>query len=310
MAARPRIAFMGTPEFAVPLLAVCHDLGEVVLVVTQPDRPKGRSREPQPPPVKLWAREHGLAVAQPERLKATRFHEELARVAPDVAVVAAYGRILPPELLAVPPQGCLNIHGSLLPKYRGAAPIQWAIAHGESETGVCLMQMDAGLDTGPVLACRAIPIGPEDTGGSMHDKLSHLGAELLRAELSPYLAGARKAVPQDGARATLAPMLSKEDGRLALHLGAHLAEARVRAFTPWPGAFASLAGRGLKVLKARVGSGRGEPGAVLCAGPAGIEVACAEGSLVLLEVQPEGKRPMTAAQFLAGHPLAPGARVS
>lgn len=310
MAARPRIAFMGTPEFAVPSLAVCHDLGEVVLVVTQPDRPKGRSREPQPPPVKVWARERGLPVAQPEKLKATRFHEELARHSPDVAVVAAYGRILPPEVLAVPPKGCLNIHGSLLPKYRGAAPIQWAIANGEAETGVCLMQMDPGLDTGPVFACRAIPIGPEDTGGSMHDTLSQLGAELLRSELPAYLAGERTAVPQDSARASLAPMLAKEDGRLALHLGARLAEARVRGFTPWPGAFATVGGKLLKVLKAKVGSGRGEPGEVLSAGPAGIEVACAEGSLVLLEVQPEGKRPMSAAQFLAGHPLAPGARVS
>ncbi len=310
MAARPRIAFMGTPDFAVPSLAVCHELGEVVLVVTQPDRPKGRSHEPQPPPVKVWALERGLPVAQPEKLKATRFHEELARFSPDVAVVAAYGRILPPELLAVPRAGCLNIHGSLLPKYRGAAPIQWAIANGEAETGVCLMQMDAGLDTGPVLACRAIPIGPEDTGGSMHDKLSLLGAELLRSELPAVLAGERASAPQDAARATLAPMLSKEDGRLAVHLPARLAEARIRGFTPWPGAFAALGGKVLKVLKAQVGGGRGEPGAVLGAGPAGIEVACAQGSLFLLEVQPEGKRPMSAAQFLAGNPLAPGARTS
>jgi methionyl-tRNA formyltransferase len=307
---RSRIAFMGTPAFAVPALEACHALGEVVLVVTQPDRPKGRSHEPQPPPVKAWAQAHGLAVRQPEKLKATRFHEELARFAPDVAVVAAYGRILPPEMLAVPARGCLNIHGSLLPKYRGAAPIQWAVANAEPETGVCLMQMEAGLDTGPVIACRAIPIGPDDTGGSMHDKLSLLGADLLRSELLPFLAGERPSTPQDPAKATVAPMLEKGDGRLAFQLSARLAEARVRGFTPWPGAFTLVDGRLLKVLKAKVAQGRGEPGVVLAALPSGIEVACAEGSLLLLEVQPEGRRPMTAAQFLAGHPLAPGARLA
>ncbi len=307
---RPRIAFMGTPVFAVPLLEVCHELGEIVLVVTQPDRPKGRSREPQPPPVKAWAQARGLTVLQPEKLKATRFHEELARFAPDVAVVAAYGRILPPEMLAVPARGCLNIHGSLLPKYRGAAPIQWAVANAELETGVCLMEMEAGLDTGPVIACRATPIGPDDTGGSMHDKLSLLGAQLLRSELLPFLAGERRSTPQDASKATVAPMIKKEDGRLAFHLSARLAEARVRGFTPWPGVFVLVDGRLLKVLKAKIAQGRGEPGVVLAALPSGIEVACAEGSLLLLEIQPEGKRPMSAAQFLAGHPLVPGTRMA
>ena len=314
MADRPRIVFMGTPDFAVPSLAACAELGEVVLVVTQPDKPKGRGRQLNAPPVKSWALAHGLPVAQPEKLKAGRFHETLAPLAPEVAVVAAYGKILPPELLAVPARGCVNVHGSLLPKYRGAAPIQWAIANGDPETGVCLMRMEAGLDTGPVIACRRVPIGPEDTGGSMHDTLAEVGADLLRAELPAYLAGERTPVPQDDAQATLAPMLSKEHGRIDFRLPARLVEARLRGFTPWPGAFTTLDGKLLKLFRARVGPGGAEPdgyepGEVLAAGPEGLEVACGEGSITLLEVQPEGGRRMSAGQFLAGHRLAAGAQL-
>ncbi|MGI5860743.1 MAG: methionyl-tRNA formyltransferase [Myxococcales bacterium] len=309
MPERPRIVFMGTPDFAVPALAACTKLGEVVLVVTQPDKPKGRGQQLAFPPVKQWALDHGLPVAQPEKLKAGRFHETLAPLRPDVAVVAAYGKILPPELLAVPAKGCVNIHGSLLPKYRGAAPIQWAIANGEPETGVCLMLMEAGLDTGPVIACRSVPIGPEDTGGSMHDKLAELGAELLEAELPAFLAGERTPVPQEHARATYAPMLKKEDGRIDFTLPARLVEARIRGFTPWPGAFTRLEGKLLKVFKARVSAGSGTPGEVLQVGSQGIEVGAEEGSVVLLEVQPEGGRRMSSAQFLAGHPVKPGTRL-
>lgn len=309
MADRPRIVFMGTPDFAVPSLEACAELGEVVLVVTQPDKPKGRGQEVAPPPVKAWALAHGLPVQQPEKLKATRFHETLAPLRPDVAVVAAYGKILPPELLAVPRRGCVNVHGSILPRWRGAAPIQWAIASGDPTTGVCLMQMEAGLDTGPVIACREIPIGPADTGGSMHDTLARLGADVLRAELLPFLRGERAVTPQDDARATLAPMLKKEDGRLDFRLPARTLECRLRAFTPWPGAFTSLEGKLLKVVRARVGSGRGEPGEVLAAGSEGVEIACGEGSLVLEQVLPEGKRAMSAAQFVAGRALAKGAKL-
>jgi methionyl-tRNA formyltransferase len=309
MADRPRIVFMGTPDFAVPSLAACVELGEVLRVVTQPDKPKGRGRELAAPPVKQWALAHGLPVSQPDKLRATRFHEELAPLSPDVAVVAAYGKILPPELLAVPRMGCVNVHASLLPKYRGAAPIQWAIANGEAKTGVCLMRLEEGLDTGPLIACREIAIGPEDTGGSMHDGLARLGADLLRAELWPYLAGERPPVPQDHAKATLAPMLRKEDGRLDFGASARLLEARLRAFTPWPGAFTSIHGRLVKVLRARVSRASGAPGVVLAAGHEGIEVACGEGSLLLLELLPEGKRAMSASQFLAGHPLPVGEKL-
>ena len=309
MADRPRIVFMGTPDFAVPSLAACVELGEVVRVVTQPDKPKGRGRERAAPPGKTWAFGHGLAVSQPEKLKAGRFHEELVPLAPDVAVVAAYGKILPPELLLVPRMGCVNVHASLLPKYRGAAPIQWAIANGEAKTGVCLMRLEAGLDTGPLFACAEMAIGPDDTGGSMHDALAILGADLLRAELPAYLAGERTPVPQDHAQATLAPILKKEDGRLDFGSTARLLEARLRAFTPWPGAFTFIHGKLVKVLRARAAQGRGEPGEVIEVGTQGIELACKEGSLVLLELLPEGKRPMSAAQFLAGHPLARGERI-
>jgi methionyl-tRNA formyltransferase len=307
MAQRPRIVFMGTPDFAVPSLEACAELGEVVLVVTQPDRPKGRGQQVAPPPVKRWALEHGLRVEQPEKLKTTRFHERVAPLQPDVAVVAAYGRILPPELLAVPKHGCVNVHGSLLPRYRGAAPIQWAVANGDPETGVCLMQMEAGLDTGPVIACRRLPIGPTDTGGSMHDKLAQLGAEVLRAELPAFLAGERAPTPQDHAKATQAPMLKKSDGRIDFRLPARLVEARMRGFAPWPGAFTTLDGKLLKVFGASVADGHGSPGTVLRADPDGLEIACGEGSIVIREVQAEGGRRMPIAQFLAGHPLSAGA---
>jgi len=303
---KPRIVFMGTPDFAVPSLEACTQLGEVVLVVTQPDKPKGRGNQVTAPPVKVWALAHGLRVEQPEKLKATRLHEPLAAAQPDVVVVAAYGKILPPEMLAVPPHGCVNVHGSLLPKYRGAAPIQWAVANAEAETGVCLMRMEAGLDTGPVIACRRIPIAPDDTGGSVHDKLAKLGGEVLRDELPEYLAGRRPPVPQDHAQATLAPILKKEDGKLDFGLPARLLEARARGFSPWPGTFTHVGGKMLKVHRARVGERSGTPGEVLSATSEGLEVGCGEGSLVLLEVQPEGGRRMTAAQFLAGHRIEPG----
>ena len=309
MADRPRIVFMGTPDFAVPSLQVCTQLGEVVLAVTQPDKPKGRGQELRSPPVKQWALAHGLEVAQPDKLKATRFHEQLAPLSPDVAVVAAYGKVLPPELLAVPGHGCVNVHGSLLPRWRGAAPIQRAVAEGDATTGVCLMVMEAGLDTGPVFARREIPIERTDTGGSMHDKLARLGAELLLAELPAFLEGKRPAIPQEHAQATLAPMLKKEEGALDFNLPARVLEARLRGFTPWPGAYTHLNGKLLKVLSARVGEGRGTPGEILEASAQGIEIACGAGSLVVTELLPEGKRAMGAAQFLSGRPLSRGTRL-
>ncbi|MGO8971371.1 MAG: methionyl-tRNA formyltransferase [Myxococcaceae bacterium] len=304
---RPRIVFMGTPALAVPSLEACRGVGEVVAVVTQPDRPKGRGQAVQASAVKVAAEAAGLTLLQPPRLKGTDFAQTLAAFKPEVAVVTAYGRILPPDVLATPRRGSLNVHASLLPRWRGAAPIQWAIAAGDAETGVCLMQMEAGLDTGPVLAVRREPISESDTTASLSVRLAALGGALLREELPRFLAGALLPRPQPEAGVTLAPPVEKRDGWLDFRLPASVLERRVRAFTPWPGAWTSLSGHLLKVHRAKVGQGAGPPGAVLGT-DGGLEVACAEGSLLLLELQAEGKRRMEAADFLRGHPLAPGAQ--
>ena len=305
---RPRIVFMGTPEFAVASLEACFDVGDVVAVVTQPDKPKGRSGAPTAPPVKERALEKGLPVLQPQKLRTPPFSQVLRTLSPDLCVVTAYGKILPPDLLAVPRLGCVNVHASLLPRFRGAAPIQWAIAHGDEETGVCLMLMDEGLDTGPVLACRRQPIAADETSAGLHQKLAALGGALLREELPRYLRGELKAVAQPAEGAVYAPMIQKDDGRLDFTRSARELERRVRAFTPWPGAFTQLEGARLKVHRVQVGQGQGEPGTLLAAGPAGLEVACGSGSLLLQELQLEGKRAMSAADFLAGRKLTPGSR--
>ena len=310
---RPRIVFMGTPEFAVGSLAALLALQqqgalELVAVVTQPDKPKGRGQALSAPPVKELALAHGLPVLQPQKLRTPPFSEVLRELRPDACVVTAYGKILPEDLLAVPRLGCVNVHASLLPRFRGAAPIQWAIAHGDAETGVCLMQMDAGLDTGPVLACRRLPILPEETSAGLHEKLAALGGQLLREELPRFLRGELQAMAQPSEGAVYAPMIQKEDGLLDFTRPARELERRVRAFTPWPGAYTWLEGARLKVHRVQVAQGQGEPGTLLAAGPAGLEVACAEGSLRLLEVQPEGKRAMGAADFLSGRKLVPGSR--
>jgi len=299
---------MGTPEFSVPSLEACLDVGEVVAVVTQQDKPKGRGQEVGVSPVKAAAQQRGLPVLQPAKIRGTAFHEELRALRPDVGVVTAYGKILPQDVLDAPAQGCVNVHASLLPRFRGAAPIQWAIAAGDAKTGVCLMKMDAGMDTGPVIDCREHPIGPEDTSATLHAALSRLGGLLIRESLPRYLRGELKPAPQPGEGVVMAPLIEKEDGRLDFSRPAVELERRVRAFHPWPGTYTQLGGKTLKVLRARVGGGGGAPGEVLEAGAGGVEVACGEGSLVLLEVQPEGKRAMSAREFLAGHPLSEGSR--
>lgn len=304
----PRIVFMGTPQFAVPSLEACLDLGEVVTVVTQPDKPRGRGQELSPGPVKAAALARGLQVLQPVTLKDGALAQALRALEPDVAVVTAYGKILPKELLALPARGCVNVHASLLPRFRGAAPIQWAIAEGDTQTGVGLMQMDAGMDTGPVIAQLEHPIGPADTSASLHQALAALGATLLRQALPAYLRGELAPRPQPSEGVLLAPMIRKEQGRLDFSRPAAVLERRLRAFTPWPGAFTSLAGALLKVHEAAVADGAGEPGAILRADADGVEVACGQGSLVLRSLQLEGKRAMTAREFLAGRPLAVGAK--
>ena len=303
----PRIAFFGTPPFAVPSLRACQAVGAVVAVVTQPDRPRGRGQHVAPSAVKEVAERAALPVLQPPRLKGTDFGERLRALRLDVAVVAAYGRILPPDVLSAPRLGCLNVHASLLPRWRGAAPIQWAIASGDAETGVCLMQMEAGLDTGPVLALRRTPILPEDTSETLHVRLAELGGELVRDEVPRFLAGTLTPRPQPAEGVTLARMVEKEDGRLDWTRPAVELERRVRAFVPWPSAWTQLGPHLLKVWRAVVVPGSGPPGTVLAAHGT-LDVASGDGALRLLEVQPEGKRRMNAAEFLSGHRLREGDR--
>lgn len=309
-----RSVFFGTPDFAVPIAEATAEVTELVAVITQPDRAKGRGRNVVPPPVKQWAEARGIPVWQPTTLRDGTLEAKLREVAPEVAVVAAYGRILPKAILDLPPFGCVNVHASLLPKFRGAAPIQWAVALGEAETGVTLMQMDEGLDTGDMLAKRAIPIGPEDTGGSLHDALAKLGADLVREELPRLLAGELRPEPQDDEKATLAPILRKEDGRIDFSLSAEAIGHRVRGFDPWPGTFTRLPnGNTLKVLRTRTHRlpeehASAAPGTVVSLRP--LLVAAGEGTaLELVEVQPEGRRRMGAEDFVAGRRVALGDRL-
>ena len=302
----PRIIFMGTPEFAVESLRACLEVGDVVAVVTRPDKPRGRGQLSAASPVKRAATPGGIRVLHPIKLREAGFLDAVRELSPDVAVVAAYGKILPRELLEIPVHGCINVHASLLPRFRGAAPIQWAIASGDDRSGVCLMKMDEGLDTGPILRCAEVPIGPEDTSDELQHTLARVGGELIRKYLPEYLSGRMQPTPQSREGVVLAPMLKKEDGQLDFSRPAAELERRVRAFQPWPGAFTRFKGKVLKVLRARSGARTGSPGTVLSVGEQGIELACGQGSLLLLQVQPEGKRIMSAAEFLAGHQIAVG----
>jgi methionyl-tRNA formyltransferase len=306
-----RIVFLGTPEFALPILEACVRVGDLVGVVAQPDRPAGRSSKPRAPPSKQWALEHGVSVEQPEKVKQGRLAQVLSRYKPDVAVVAAYGRILPADALAVPLHGCLNVHASLLPELRGAAPAQWAVARGYARTGVTIMQMDEGLDTGDIRLQRGCKVAADETGESLLRKLSPFGARVLGVALRRLERGELLRFPQDHSRATFAPMLTREDGRVDFSRTALEQDRRRRGFTPWPGAWTTHAGKVLKIHAALpLAVGGREPGEVIAAGPAGIDVSCGGGTVWrLLEVQPEGKRPMPTSAYLAGHPLRPGDRL-
>lgn len=334
-----RIVFMGTPDIACPALqalAIAPDF-QVVGVVVQPDKPKGRDLKLQPPPVKELALRLGLPVLQPERARNEPFIAQLRELRPDLIAVLAYGQILPQALLDIPTHGCLNIHTSLLPRWRGAAPIQWAILEGDVETGVTIMRMDAGLDTGGIISTRTTPIAPDDNAQTLHDRLAVLGAELLVQTIPRYVTGELAPRPQPADGVTYARKLTKDDGRLDWSLPAHILHNRLRAFTPWPGTFTFLPAqpkplllkvwcaeiarsstfqcRDLGGLPTRAESDTAmtenstleyrttQPGQVLSADKSGIVVACREGALRLLEVQKEGSRRMTAAEFLAGHPL-------
>lgn len=297
-----RIVFAGTPDFAVPALEACWTRGgQVVAVYTQPDRPAGRGRQATASPVKQLARKHDLPVRQPESLKSAEEQDALRALAPDVMVVVAYGLILPRPVLGIPRFGCLNVHASLLPRWRGAAPIQRAIEAGDTETGVALMQMEAGLDTGPVLLEKRTPIAPDDTAGSLHDRLSRLGAEVLGDGLTLLRAGMRPTPrPQPEAGATYARKLEKAEARLDWTQPAAQLARRVRAFDPWPVAEVRLGGERLRIhaAEALAEPAAAEPGQVLRAGREGIDVATGDGVLRLLRLQRDGGRAMGAAEFL------------
>ncbi|MDA8092864.1 MAG: methionyl-tRNA formyltransferase [Betaproteobacteria bacterium] len=304
-----RVAFAGTPEFAAQALAaILGAKHEVVLVLTQPDRPRGRGMKTAVSAVKAVAAAHGLPLAQPLTLKDPAALEPLRAAAPDVMVVAAYGLILPAACLAIPALGCLNIHASLLPRWRGAAPIQRALLAGDRETGISIMQMDEGLDTGDVLLARALPIGPSDTAHSLHDKLAALGGQLVVEALAGLEEGALPPHPQDPAGATYAAKLSKAEGAVDWRQDAAQIARAVRAFNPFPVAHARIGDEWLRLWAASPVSGRGEPGVILRADRAGIVVACGEGALTLEVLQKPGGKPLAAGDFLAGHPLAAGGR--
>jgi methionyl-tRNA formyltransferase len=302
-----RIVFMGSPQFALPSLQGLADHYRVVGVVTQPDRPAGRGRSLTPPPIKVLAGQLGLPLIQPRRLREPEAMEAIITWEPDLIVVAAFGQILKPEVLDLPPYGCVNVHASLLPRWRGAAPIQAAILNGDKQTGVTIMRMDPGVDTGPILSQRALPIASQDTSASLNERLARLGAELLLETLPDYLRGEITPQPQEDSQATYAPMLKKEDGRLDFSQPAAALARRVRAFNPWPGAFTLWQDQILKIHAAHAVENAAGAAANLQPGQATVHqdlpaIATGEGLLVLEEVQPAGKRSMPGQVFLRGAP--------
>jgi methionyl-tRNA formyltransferase len=307
-----KLVFAGTPEFAVPALSALLAAGHRILAVyTQPDRPAGRGRKLAQSPVKRFALEHGLEIRQPTSLKPDMEAEALRALAPDAMIVIAYGLLLPRSILLVPRLGCINVHASLLPRWRGAAPIQRAIEAGDPSTGVTIMQMEEGLDTGPMLATAETPITITDTGASLHDRLSTLGARLLVDTLAHLDQGAVTPQPQDGTQANYAAKLKKEEARLDWSSDAAALARRVRAFNPWPVATSTFNGQTLRVWMAHAEHGmhKTTPGTVLSADAAGIRVQCGRDTLCITQLQAEGGKPLDARTFLNGHPLAPGTRL-
>jgi methionyl-tRNA formyltransferase len=305
---------MGTPEFAVAALDALCEVAEVVGVVCQPDRPSGRGMQLTAPPVKVRALSKNLEVIQPLKVRDGSLAKWIRDKEADVALVVAYGRILPRDVLDAPKHGCLNVHASILPKYRGAAPITWAIVRGEKETGVDLMAMEEGLDTGGVYAEKRTEIGPDETAGELGKRLSLVGGDLIRESLIATVEGKLPIRPQDHERATLAPILKKEDGLVDWSKPAQVVHDHVRGMSPWPGAFTRLNGRVLKVVRTRVVHDPIEsqvsraPGAVLVADKHGVLVSCGEGSAIaIVEAQPEGKRAMAAGDLVNGRVLTAGA---
>ena len=302
------LIFCGTPQFAVPTLEQPVDGGFAVdLVVTQPDRPRGRGMEMAFSPIKQRARELGLPVTQPDRIKNNEeFRTQLANLKPDAIIVVGYGRIIPQWMIDLPPLGNINLHASLLPKYRGAAPIQWAIASGETVTGVTTMRIDAGLDTGDILLQKEISIAPEDTTETLAPRMAAVGAELMVETLHGLKGGTIRPQPQDDSTATLAPLLKKEDGRIDFHRPAPEIVNRIRGFQPWPGAYTTFRGKNLHIWTARQDGRHLKEGELAVDGERLI-VGCGLGTaLELLELQPEGKKRMAARDFMHGHRLSSG----
>jgi len=305
-----RLVFMGTPDFAsASLEALLKSDDSIVGIVTQPDRPKGRGQILTPSPVKLLAQREQIPLLQPIKMKDPDFLQALAGWKPDIITVAAFGRILPPAILSLPPLGCINVHGSLLPKYRGAGPIQWAIINGESETGITTMLMDEGMDTGAMLLQAAISITPDDTAGTLSPRLAELGGRLLVETLTRLKAGTLIPRPQDSSRATLAPLLKKEDGAIDWTLPAAVLANRVRGLSPWPGAYTAVAGSDRWTIWRALtlpGPVTQPPGVIVAVTRDAIHVATGEGILAVMELQPANSRRTAVSQYLAGHSIAVG----
>lgn len=306
-----RTVFMGTPEFALPTLEGLLAAGvNLVGVYTQPDRPKGRGKKLAASPVKELALTYDLPVFQPERLRKPDAVATLRELAPDLIVVVAYGQILPKSVLDIPRYHCINVHASLLPKYRGAAPINKSIVDGETETGVTTMLMDVGLDTGDMLIKRSLPIGPDETAGQVHDRLALLGREAMEETLQQLCGGTLQPQPQDDALSSYAPMMSKEDGLINWQQSARQIHNQVRGLDPWPGAYTFLDNLTLKIAATTVDETvSGDPGEIISADPSGVRVACGQGVLIIGKLQLPGKKRLSAQQFLSGHPLAIGTRL-
>ena len=332
-----RIIFMGTPDFAVPALAkLLEGPDEIVAVITQPDRPKGRGKKLSPPPVKLVAEQAGIPVLQPTKLRTEEFIDTLKSYNPDLIIVAAYGRILPASILELPRLGCINIHGSLLPRHRGAAPIQWAVIKGDRQAGVTIMQMDVGMDTGDILLPAAIPVSEDETAGSLFDKLAQLGGSALIQALDLLRQDKLIRIEQDHTLATAAPPLTKEDGCLDWNKPAGELHCLIRGLDPWPGAYSFLTPmNGISAFRSSFSCEKNKKmsckalngqrfrffspeivhkeskqaaGTLILADSQGLLIATAENCLLIKEIQPEGKKRMTVEAYLCGHPLAPGAQ--
>ncbi len=310
---RFRIIFMGTPDFAVPAL---HHLllgpDQVVAVVTQPDRPKGRGKKLSPPPVKKLAEQAGIPVLQPTKIRTAEFADELRSYRPHLIVVAAYGRILPDSILALPPLGCINIHGSLLPRHRGAAPIQWAIIKGDAQAGVTIMQIDAGMDTGDMLLPAAIPVEEDETAGSLFDKLAVLGGQTLMIALDRLHRGVLPASKQDHALTTAASPLTKEDGCLDWNRPAQELHRLIRGLDPWPAAYSFINGQRFRLFAPEIihKDSQQAPGTLIVADQQGLLIATAHDCLLIKEIQPEGKKRMKVESYLCGHPLSSGLQLT